>query len=474
MRVELFGVGVKGKSPAISAQRRINCYCEEQTDNDRARMVLIGCPGLTLFNVPLSGPSRGMWAVNSLSMPLLFTVHGSTLHSVNNAGIASVIGTIGTTTGNVSMVDDGTYLMLVDGRNGYYYNMLTPAGLVTIVDGNFTTTPTTVTWQDTYFIVNAGGNNQFQLNDGITPATWPAVNINFSGAAPGALVALIGDHSVLNLYGGDFAEFWQNAGFSGFPYAKIPASAKEYGLASAWSLAKYDNSLAGLFKNRMGEVNVSRMSGFDLQQISNLEVDYLINSYSNVANATGYGYLNGGHPMYQINFPSADRTWEYDGATKVWGERQASDGGRYWGNKFAVFINRKLVSDYRNGSIYEIDDSVYTDNGSVMPMEVWTRHIWEDDKYLSIPQLQVDIESGVGLATGQGSDPQIMLEISKDGGQTFRAEAWASMGAIGEYTQRVIWRRLGRARDWVLKLRITDPVKRIITGASAQIIGGSF
>jgi len=33
-------------------------------------------------------------------------------------------------------------------------------------------------------------------------------------------------------------------------------------------LAKFDNSLAGLFQNKMGGVNVSRMSGFNLQKIS--------------------------------------------------------------------------------------------------------------------------------------------------------------------------------------------------------------
>jgi hypothetical protein len=48
------------------------------------------------------------------------------------------------------------------------------------------------------------------------------------------------------------------------------------------------------------------------------------------------------------------------------------------------------------------------------------------------------------------------------------------MGQIGEYTQRVKWRSLGAARDWVLKLRITDPVKRVITGASAELTVAGF
>ena len=79
MRVQLFGVGVEGVSPAITAQRRVNCYVAPQQDSDRTALALVGCPGLTLFNSSLSGPSRGMWAVNTLSTPLLFTVHRGTL-----------------------------------------------------------------------------------------------------------------------------------------------------------------------------------------------------------------------------------------------------------------------------------------------------------------------------------------------------------------------------------------------------------
>jgi hypothetical protein len=474
MRVQLFGIGMKGPSPMIGAQRRINCFLAPQAEPDRTSLALIGSPGLTLFNNALSGASRGMWAVNTLSTPLIFTVHLGTLYSINNAGVTASIGTIGTTTGDVSMADNGTTLVLVDGSKGYTYNMVTPAGLNQITDGNFTTSPKTVTWQDTYFIVTAGSTNQFQLSNGSDATTWPAVNINFTGSSPGALQAGIADHSVLNLMGDVYAEFWQDTGSPDFPYASIPGSAQEFGLASPWSLSKYDNSLAGLFKNKMGEANISRMEGFRLQKLSSVDLDYTINGYSNVADAEGFGYMLQGHPMYQIGFPTAGKTWEYDGYSKAWGERQSTTGGRYWANKFAFFVNRRLVSDYRNGNIYQIDPTVYSDNGSEIGMEVHSRHIWNDDKYLTIPQIQVDVQAGVGLATGQGSNPQLMLEISKDGGQSFSPWAWQSMGKIGQTTQRVIWNRLGRARDWVLKLRITDPVYRVLVGASAEIVGGSF
>jgi len=132
VRVQLFGLGLKGKSPSIDAQRRINCYLEPQqiAAEDKSRLVLIGSPGLTLFSSSIgANPSRGMWAVNTLSTPLVFTVHGSTLYSLNNAAILSSIGTINTSSGDVSMLDDGTSLVLVDGVYGLVYNMKSPAGL---------------------------------------------------------------------------------------------------------------------------------------------------------------------------------------------------------------------------------------------------------------------------------------------------------------------------------------------------------
>ena len=132
------------------------------------------------------------------------------------------------------------------------------------------------------------------------------------------------------------------------------------------------------------------------------------------------------------------------------------------------------MSDRRNGNIYQLDDLTYSDNGSSIPMELWTRHSWNDDKDIGIQQVQIDVEGGVGLVTGQGVNPVYDLQVSKDGGNSFYSVGYSSVGAIGQFTQRLIWNTLGAARDWVLKLRITDPVKRIITGASAEITNARF
>lgn len=477
MRVQLWGIGTRSKSPAITAQKRINCKVDIRKEADRTSYAVMGRDGLVSFVNLGSSPSRGLWAVNTLPTPLEFTVHAGTLYSINNAGVTAVIGSIGTTTGDVSMADDGKYLVLVDGSAGYWYNMLVPGALTLIIDGNFTTTPKTVTWQDNYFIVTSGATRQFQLSQitpGVDPAVWPAEQINFTGASAGAIQAGISDHSLLNLFSPGASEFWQNAGSPDFPFAKIPGSSQEFGLASAWSLAKFDNALTGLFQSAMGGTNVSRMSGFSLRKISDTDIETLLSGYSSVADARAFAYMSQGHPLYVLSLPTANVTLVYDGQSNIWTEYQDADGDRFWGEKFANFQGRLCVSDRRNGNIYQLSPTTYSDNGSSIPIELVSQHIWNDDKHIGITQLQVDVEGGVGLVSGQGSDPMMDLLVSKDGGNTFTSVGFSSMGPIGEFTTRVIWRSLGAARDWVVKLRITDPVKIILTGASAEIQGGAF
>lgn len=477
MKVQLFGIGTKSESKAITAQRRINCRISIRKEQDKAQYVVVGRFGLTPFVTSLgSNPTRGMWPVNTLSSPLLFVVQMNTLYSINNAGVTSVIGTIGTNAGDVSMADDGKFLVLVDGMNGWVYNMQTPS-FTKIVDGNFTLTPSTVTWQDNYFIVTSAGSREFQLSQispGVDPTVWPAVQINFTGSGAGALRAGKADHSILYLFGDVYTEFWQDTGSPDFPYAAIPSAAAQFGLAAPWSLTSYDNTLAGVLQNTMGGVIVARMSGFNLKKFSDEDTDQIFSAYSNVADARAYGFMIDGHPMYLVNFPSVNTSWMFDGLSNVWTEVQDENGDAFWGDKFANFQGRLLVSDRRNGNIYAIDPTVYADNGSSIPIELISKHIWNDDKYIGISRLHVDFEQGVGLATGQGSDPVVDLQVSQDGGNTFFSVGFASIGKIGEYRKRVVWNSLGAARDWVLKLRITDPVKVVITGATAELTQAPF
>ena len=136
-----------------------------------------------------------------------------------------------------------------------------------------------------------------------------------------------------------------------------------------------------------------------------------------------------------------------------------------------AFNHEVIVGDYANGNIYAFDLDVYADNGDI---QKWLRS-WRalpsgqnNLKRTAHHSLQIDMESGVGLNSGQGSDPEVMLRWSDDGGHTWSNYHTSPVGRIGTYGTRVFFRRLGmtlKLRDRVYELSMTDPVKTAIMGA---------
>lgn len=456
----IFGTGLQGKSPNISAQRRINCYYEMTPDGDKTRIAIIGTPGLELFVDFGDTPVRGLHAPQWNSF--LYAVHRGTLWEVNNAGVMTNRGSLNSTSGRVSMDDNGTEVCVVDGTDIYIYNTITNA-FTTVSDADRPTSPETVAFEGGRFLINKGGTGQFNGSDAYAGTSWGGLNFATAESRPDHTIRVDNLGGRVVLWGTSSIEQWANAGLPGFPYVRIGGANEDYGLAARWSVAPYMGSLAFLARVRDGQVIVGVLDGSGVSRISNFELDYAINNYSSVADATGFSYVLGGHPMYQINFPTAERSWLFDG--QLWSELKSKDIERHRAEIGETFINDQIVSDYENGRLYKLKPDVYSDNGDEIRMELVGRHIYNEGKLVRISSFQVDGEMGVGLESGQGSDPQMMLSWSKDGGQTFGTEVWASMGALGQYTRRAKWRRpVGAARDLVPKIAITDPVKRVITG----------
>lgn len=466
MRYQLFGVGIQGKSPKVTSQKRQNCYYEFIPDGESTKVAIYGIPGLESFVDFGDTPARGLhpFFLNSK----LYVVHRATLWEVDNAGTATNRGTLDTTSGRVYMDDNGVQLCIVDGTYGYTFNTNTTT-FAKITDVDFPTSPSSVTCHDSRFIVSKNGTGQFYgsaISDG---TSWSSLDFATAESNPDGLVR-VSSRDELVLWGEITTEFWANTGSGGFPYARIPGTSLEWGLASRASVANFMGSFAFLAKNKEGEVIVAKLSGTQLERISDFELEHIINGYATVSDATGFAYMLGGHPMYQINFPTGMTSWLYDGSTKVWSQLKSSGIARHRAEIHANFIDKNYVSDYSTGKIYRVDSSVYTENGDDIELELISRHLVDDDNVFSASSVEIAMETGVGLETGQGSNPQAMFSVSKDGGHSFGTERWCSIGEIGQYQKRVRWRRpFGRGRDIVCKFRITDPIPRRIV--AANIIG---
>ena len=115
-----------------------------------------------------------------------------------------------------------------------------------------------------------------------------------------------------------------------------------------------------------------------------------------------------------------------------------------------------------------LDNTVYTDNGTTIRRLRRAIHLTNDLQRQFFDEFQIQFQPGVGLPTGQGDNPQAMLRWSNDGGSTWSNEHWVSIGQIGRYQNRAIWRRLGWSRDRIFEVSITDPVKAVIVSANLK------
>jgi hypothetical protein len=461
----MFGLGVQQKSRTSTAQRRVNLYYEMQKDPDRSVMVAYGTPGLTLFLSFGDTPVRG-WCAPPVST-YFFVVHRGTFWQVDNAGVKTSRGSLSTTTGSVSMAFDGRYVIVVDGTAGYTYDMNTPANpLAVISDSDFPNGATTATWQDSYFIVNKGTN--FYLSAPSDPTAWNAADVATAEANPDNLIRVEADHQELVLFGDISVEFWSDTGAADFPYERVPGAALEWGLAAVQSVSKFDDALMFLAQNRLGQVIAAQLRSYSVARVSNHDLENRWASYGAFSDAVSYSYMLDGHPMYVVHFPTGGETWLYDGSTGGWSQLKSYGLTRHRTNLGLAYLGRTLASDYSNGNVYRLDASSYTDNGDPIIREIVGKHIFQGFRKQRVDAFQLDIETGVGVASGQGSDPQAMLRISKDGGRTWGNERWESFGAVGEYMKRCLWKRCGRARNFTFWVQISDPVKVAIMGAGIK------
>jgi len=462
LRVPIVGQHAENRSVNVNAQKTINLYPEIQIDGAKTELALHSCPGLSLLGTAGSGPCRstGMRWENKT-----YFMSGGSLISVDSAGSLTNVGSIATTTGNVVMAPGPSHLMLVDGQDGWTYDGTT---LTKITDTDFTSlAPTHVTYIDGYFAVNEAGTGNFYisaLNDG---TSWAATDTAAQESNPDDLVALISSHRELWLFGSQSTEVWFNSGNADFPFEIYRGGVVEWGIHAPYSLAKADKSLFWLASNQEGANMVLLAKGVNPVVISTRDIENEINNITTTSDAVGWTYQQNGHTFYVLSFPSGDKTFVYDVSTTMWHRRKSNGIGR-WRAFGCSGIGSKLYSgDYSTGDFYELDLSSYSENGMPMERTRVSQIIHREHQRLRIDRLELDIETGVGTVNVQ--NPQIMLRYSKDGGHTWSSEKWRSLGAMGEYSKRVVWNGLGIARDWVFEFKVTDDVKVSVIGGYADI-----
>ena len=471
MRTPFLGAHAVARSKNLADQLCINLFPETVDSKDGKDVgALFMSPGLDLLTTIGAGPIRGA------------TNMAGTLYAVSGAGVYSVtyspgpgtyagtrIGTIGTSTGPVSMINNGAagQVALFDGSNGY----LVESGALSTLSLPYSN-PIMARYQDGFGVVNYANTNavsQSNLND---LSTWSA--LNFATIAGNSdYVNGVGDiHLEMWFFKQTNTEVWINAGLSEFVFERLSGVYIEVGCVAPFSIAKAGETLLWLSQNDQGQGVVLQGIGYQPQRISTHAIEYAIAQYPVISDAIAHVYQQEGHIFYVLTFPTANATWVYDLATKLWHQRAAFLNGafnRHWGNCFCQFNGLDVIGDYRNGNLYAYDMNTATDNGA---QRKWVRSWRALPKPSMDPirfnALQIDMQTGLGVPAG--TLPSLSLSWSDDGGHTWSTPRIQPAAAIGATAQRVKFNRLGSTRrnhglDRIFKLESSDQFGMALIGA---------
>lgn len=447
------------RSLPLMAQRCLNLYAEQAPADAKSPIFLVGAPGLDAFADTGEAAIRG----TAVFRGALYAAAGTSLYRVTAVGGASAVGAL-PGSGDVFMAASDDELLVLVGSAAFVWDgaTLTQVTSAGYLGGS------SVDYVDGYFVFTKTGTPQFfisGLNDGLA---YDALDFASADGGPDNLVRVLVDHREVWLFGELTTEVWFNTG-ADFPFERHPSGFMEKGIAGKYAVAKIDNTVFWLGHDRM----VYRASGFQPQRVSTHAIERILEDADDLSDARMFAYAMDGHSFVVLTLPSADpedespgMTFVFDAATGLWHQRASYQLG-FWRPWFYEHCyGTHLVGDSQSGKIFELDLDTFTDDGDPILWEAAAAPLHANGAKVNTGILELELETGVGLTTGQGSDPQIMLDWSDDGGRTFGAERWRSMGKIGEYKRRVRWTRLGSFRSRIYRIRGSDPVKRIVIGAN--------
>jgi Phage stabilisation protein len=432
-------------------QRSINFFpLVSESGSSKSATALASCAGYRLFGELGGGAIRG---AKTCANGRAFVVSGYEAYEVLSNGTGSLIGTITTGVGTVGIEENGTELIIVDGVEGYIYNMDTSTWSL-ISDTDFPVADV-VAFQDGYFIVNDHGTANFYISGLYDGLSWDALDTSRTDSNPDRLVSILSDQGNLWLFGEVSVEVFYNSGALAFPFERISGAVINTGCAAAFTVQKFDNTIAWLGVDEQGRGVVWKANGYSAQRISTQAIENIIAQSSDFTGSYAYVYHERGHVFYCLQVKGLDTTLVYDSAVGAWHERQWRDNvnslnTQHRGACHFFFNQQNLIGDRENGKIYLQSMDIYDFDGDNIIRTRVSPHIQEEKKNITYSSFELDMETGVG--TIDGLNPQVMMSYSDDGGHTFSSEKWASAGQIGKYRTRVRWSRLGSARDRVFKI----------------------
>ena len=448
------------RSTPASPSRVVNCFAEQLPLDAKTPVLLTRTPGLPTWTTVGSGSIAGMHS----ALDLLWVVSGSELYKVDSNKTATLLGNIGSP-GNIDIDSNTAGVVVVNEPNAFTYTIATST-FAQITDTDFTSRGAgDVEFVDNFLLYREPNSGRFFSAELGSLTSFDALDFATAEANPDDLNGMKVDHRQIILTGPKSVQIFENTGAAGFPFEAAINGYLEQGCLNGRTLAKLDNSVFWL----ADDYSVRKLDGITPVRVSTHAIEQKLFDLT-ISAVNAFTYAQDGHLFYVLTGPEG--TYVYDATTQEWHERQTYTED-FWKPRYhAQAFNLELVGDSTSNKIASVNPTTFDEFGDIQRMEWTYQPVYAEGRRAFHKRLEIGLETGVGLTTGQGSAPEIMMEYSDDGGLTYKSLPNKSLGAIGRFKDRVFWTGLGSSRERVYRGAVSDPVKMTVTDTLLEVDGG--
>lgn len=451
-----------GRAPAAGSARPVNAYAEIAGKEQKSSEQVWSADGLRLWsNSTDTNGTRSQISVNGV----LYSVRGRSIYSYDASGTERVIGGI---------ASDAPVTMARNRRPSPQIGIVSQDGQYVVIDGGVAIDCSSLIRGGANSICSLGGFFVFTHADGSVSHTQEdnatsidllAYGLAESSADP-AIRGLPKQGEVV-AFGTSSIDFFSNVG--GDPFAFQRNQSISLGCAAAASCAEVDQTLMFV----ASDLTVRILNGYQAVRVSNHAIERTIAAEPNISGIVATTWTRDGHTFYCISGSTFSRV--YDLSTQFWHDRETYGDTRWLASCVTAHDGDLIVGAYNSGKLYKMERTAGTEGDLPLICRLTTPPSHAYPYRLKINAVFIDMIPGVGLvgeltsgpllwggapllwgglplmwgdgsftaATIHNADPQLMLRVSMDGGQTFGAERTAPIGRMGETQRQITFRRLG-------------------------------
>ena len=447
----------------VSDQRTINMY-QQLNELAKDAFVLYSFPGQSLTSTVTDGDDRGAHDMNSVA----YRIVGNTLYSIDSFGAHTDRGVIDGVNRCI-MSDDGENLVIVADTKVYVYNSFSET-LVINTNINLVNV-LSVTIINNQFIYTTE-NLSFMAQPG-QPENVSGLDAIGAESNPDKLVRDYVFNQTIYRFGVKTTEPWYNTDTGKPPIDRIDGQQFSIGLGAIHSLTNTDRALYWLGDDHA----IYRVSGGINERISDDGLSNTIERMTKIDDAHAYAITLQGQDFYIINFPSENRTFAVNESLGKagWFELRSFKDQSYSATSALLIYGKTYLASRGKWLTLELDE--YTQDSDVTIRERIGLPITRKNvppagikgRALHLSRVEFVVETGIGLITGQGEDPKLIVDFSTDGGVSFADEQWVDLGRLGDRVLNVQADVNIVADEIIPRVRISDPVPLTISATLIDV-----